>query len=158
MRQVFWPRAVVSAAVLMLAGCQSLIEQLQAPDVQLAAVRLAQADLTTQRFELEFAISNPNAIALPVKAVNYGVNLGGVSLASGSTTESFRVPANGDGAFSVSVEMSLVEALRTLGTRVLGGGEKTLDYDVGGSVALDLPLVQPLPFSAKGTVDVTSLR
>lgn len=148
---------LVMTASVLLAGCQSLIDQLEAPGVELSAVRLAQADLSNQRFELEFAISNPNAIALPVRAVNYGITLAGVSLASGSTTEAFRIPANGDGTFSVSVETSLVEALRMLGTRVLGGGEKTLAYDVGGSVALDLPLVRPLPFSASGNVDVSSL-
>lgn len=157
MYSIFLRLSLICVAALALSGCQSLLDQLEAPDVQLSAIRLAQADLTTQRFELEFAISNPNAIALPVRAVNYGVTLAGVSLASGSTTSAFRVPANGDGTFSVSVETSLVEALRMLGTSVLGGGSKTLDYDVGGSVALDLPLVRPLPFNAKGSVDVSRL-
>ncbi|MEO0574853.1 MAG: LEA type 2 family protein [Pseudomonadota bacterium] len=157
MHQLSLRLSVLCIAALSLSGCQSLLDQLQAPDVALSGIRLAEADLTTQRFELEFSISNPNAIALPVRAVDYGVTLGGVSLASGSTTSAFRVPANGDGSFSVSVETSLVDALRMLGTSVLGGAEKTLDYDVGGSVALDLPLVRPLPFSASGSVDVSRL-
>ncbi|MEM9173384.1 MAG: LEA type 2 family protein [Pseudomonadota bacterium] len=141
-------------AVSASAGCQSLVDSLQAPDIELVDVRLAQADLSSQRFELDFAVANPNAIALPISNIRYGVMLGGMQLAAGTTAEKFRVPAGGDGAFSISVETSLVEALRTLGTRVLAGGESTLDYSVNGSVALDLPLVKPLPFSAEGVVDI----
>ncbi len=139
---------------LLLAGCSTFGQPFESPEVRLASVRLGQADLTTQRFEISFAVSNPNAIALPIKRVDYGITLGGMSLARGSTTESFRVPANGDGSFSVSVETSLITALQELGTRVLRGGETELDYSVDGSVALDLPLVNPLPFSSAGKVSL----
>lgn len=108
----------------------------------------------TQRFDLEFAVANPNAVALPVRQVDYGVTLGGLSLASGSTAAPFRVPANGTGSFSVSVETSLVTALQTLGTRILRGGERELDYSVDGSVAIDLPLVRAMPFSSTGKVSL----
>ena len=145
---------IVLAMTTALAGCETLGRQFVAPDVTLASVRLGASDLSTQRFDLQFAVDNPNAVALPVRQVDYDVTLGGLSLASGSSAEPFRVPANGSGSFSVSVETSLVRVLQTLGTRILRGGETEFDYSAAGSVALDLPLVRPLPFSSTGKVSL----
>lgn len=138
-----------------LAACQTLTEQLEAPDVRLTGVRLQEVNTMQQRFLLDFDVSNPNAIALPVRAVNYGVKLGGMSLAEGSSDNAFRIPARGDGQFSVSVEMSLLQTVKVLGSRLLQGGEQSLDYDVGGSVEVDLPFVRPLPFSSTGSVQIS---
>lgn len=142
------------AAALLLGGCQSIGESFASPEVELAGVRLVEADLTTQRFVLDFDVRNPNPVALPVRAVNYGVDLGGMRLASGSSEQPFRIPAGGAGAFSVTVETSLLESARLLGARLLRGGEQSLDYDIGGSVEIDLPFVRPLPFSSRGTVSI----
>ncbi|MFK8051884.1 MAG: LEA type 2 family protein [Woeseiaceae bacterium] len=147
-------RAALLATLVLLSGCETIAQSLSPPDVRLSNVRVQEISSTSQQFQLTFAVSNPNAIALPVRAINYGVELGGLSLASGSTSEAFRVPANGDGEFSITVEASLIETVRLLGTRLLSGGAQSLDYSVGGDVDIDLPFVKPLPFSSSGTVSI----
>ncbi|MEM7610943.1 MAG: LEA type 2 family protein [Pseudomonadota bacterium] len=154
MQSIVTRTTAVLALVFLLAGCETLGQTFESPNVALSNVRLQSADMTTQKFVLDFTVSNPNGVPLPVRAVNYGVTLAGISLASGSTEQAFRVPANGDGSFSVSVETSLIDAVKMLGTRLLKGGEQELEYSVGGSVALDVPLVRPLPFSATGVVQI----
>ena len=142
----------VVLSMIWLAGCKSLTQPLLSPEVSLAGVRLQHADLATQTFILDFAVRNPNAIAIPIRSINYGVTLAGASLAKGSSEERFSVPANGAGEFSINVSTSLIETVRMLGTRVLRGGEQELEYSVGGSVDVDIPFVRPLPFSSTGVV------
>lgn len=154
MRQSKLLQILLIAALALVSGCQSLGESLQPPEVRLQNVQLEEVSSLSQRFVLQFAVSNPNPVPLPVKGINYGVSLGGLSLASGSTAESFRVPSNGDGVFSVSVETSLMQAVQLLGARLLQGGEQSLDYEVGGDVQIDIPFVKPLPFSTAGKVTI----
>ncbi len=148
-------RAFCAAAVVVLSGCQTISESLEAPDVRLSNVRLQELSSLQQQFVLDFEVSNPNAIPLPIKAINYGVMLGGMSLVNGRSESAFRVPANGEGSFSISVETSLMEVVKALGTRIMLGGEQSLDYQVGGDVAVDLPFIRPLPFKTEGTVQIT---
>ncbi|MEN7342016.1 MAG: LEA type 2 family protein [Pseudomonadota bacterium] len=145
---------VMIVALSLLSGCQTLSEGLREPDIKLSNVQLGDISGTRQTIVLDFVVTNPNDIPLPIRAIGYGVSLGGTSLVSGKTEDAFRIPANGDGTFSVSVETSLADIVRMVGSRLLTGGETSLDYEARGDVEIDLPFVKPLPFVSAGTINI----
>ena len=130
----FVQSVIVLVALVVLTGCQTLSEGLREPDIKLSNVQLGDISGTSQTIVLDFVVTNPNDIPLPIRAIGYGVSLGGSSLVSGKTEDAFRIPANGDGTFSVSVETSLADIVRLVGSRLLTGGETSLDYEARGDV------------------------
>lgn len=147
---------LLGAVMLLSGGCATLQQAIQTPELSLAGVRLLEASLTRQRYELVLNVHNPNAIALPIGGLSYRVRLAGEDFAAGETQQAFSVPANGETSFSLSVTTDLVSSLTGL-RRILEQREETLAYELGGELKVDLPLVRPLPFSKSGEVDLTRL-
>ena len=142
------------AALSLLQSCATIQEGLQPPAISLANVALADVSLTRQRFVLDFDVSNPNPVPLPISAINYAVRLAGQSFAEGATAESFTVPASGDGEFQLAIDTNLIESARTLSEIVLRGGQREIDYDLSGDVKVDIPFTRPLPFRQSGKVQL----
>lgn len=144
----------VAAAALAVtfSGCAGLGQPLQEPEVRLAGVEIAELGMTKQRFVLEFDVSNPNAVRIPVRAIDYRVHIAGEEFATGKNTEAFTLPANGDGSFSLEVDTNLLRTADMLYLLVMKGGERELEYEVAGSFRINLPFAKALPFRQSGVV------
>ncbi len=139
-------------SLLALAGCEQLAQYIEAPEVRLAGVELLDASLSEQSFQLQFEVTNTNAFPIPVAAINYALDLAGQRFVSGTTSEAFSVPANGQNNFSIAVRTDLISSARTLAQIVIQGGQNDIDYKLGGDVRVNLAGERSLPFEQNGTV------
>ena len=145
--------ALALCALVSLASCASLPDGLvSAPDVRLTNVQLAGLGFNKQNFVLSFDVQNPNAIALPVRNVSYGISLDGRRFASGATASNFRIPANGSSEFAISVDLDLLSTAPQLLSIIRDGVHSDIAYDLDGRFGVDLPLIPELKFSNSGHV------
>lgn len=150
-----WTPAVLLA--LCLSSCASVPENLvSAPQVYLRDVQVVGLDFNRQTFLLSFDVANPNPFPLPVRSVGYGVKLNGQHFASGETSSEFRVPADGEASFAISVDLNLLKTAPQLLSVVRDGTREDIRYELQGRFGVDLPLVPTLKFSDSGVIRVTS--
>jgi LEA14-like dessication related protein len=79
--------AVLGVAVL-IGACAHL----QAPAVNLVAVELADVQLEEQHFNVRLHIDNPNDRPLPINSVSCALQVQGVEVGVGRSTETFHGP------------------------------------------------------------------
>jgi len=141
--------------VLLLCGaCASQGPVIKTPDVRLDGVRLQSVSLGKQTFLLSFNVTNPNPFPLPVKGLSYRVLLDEQPFASGRTAGRFDIPASGDGAFSISVDLDLINSAAGL-TSILGSAAAhPVPYALDGRLDIAMPFTRPLRFGGDGTIMV----
>ena len=139
--------ASLLAALLMLAACASLAPKLEAPRLEVVGVRFVGGDLAQQRIGLKIHASNPNARALAVQRIDYGIALAGSEFARGTTAAPFTLPASGETDFELQLTADMRTALKMLGTHL---GEREGAYRVSGTVHFAEGLLRVLPFSSGG--------
>lgn len=145
------------AVTLQLAACAGATQNLiSAPTVNLSSVQLSRMSFSGQTFLLGFDVSNPNPFPLPVKSIRYSLQLDEHRFASGETRGDFDVPASGNGSFSISVELDVLQQSSQIGSLLRSGMRENIAYDLQGSLAIDIPLTGPIPFSNSGTIQVAN--
>ena len=156
MRQIeFFRNYYVLVAAVSLSACAGAGAVIDSPKVDLTSVELTSANFRRQTFLLSFDISNPNPFPLPVKAVEYRVIFDNEKFAGGETQESFTVPARGDDTFAISVDLDFLSSATHLTSLFRGGFRENVSYELRGSLAVDIPLVKPIPFSSSGVINMT---
>jgi len=145
----------VTLALTACAGTQTLVS---APSVNLTSVKLENASFSRQTFLLGFDVSNPNPFPLPVKAVKYNVSFDDRDFAGGETEGSFTVPARGDDAFMISVDLDLLDTATQLTSLLRGGVPEQVSYALDGSLTVDIPFTRPIPFSSTGVIRIQGQR
>lgn len=133
----------------LLGGC-GVIPKLEAPKLSVVSMKLQSADIFSQRLQLRMRVLNPNTRELPIKGINYRIEVNDAELAQGATDAAFVVPAMGEAEFDVQVTANLAGALVKFLTR--GGNSETLDYRLIGSVSLSSGLLRRIPFDERGSV------
>jgi LEA14-like dessication related protein len=134
------------------AGCASTGVMIEKPGVSLRNVAVTEVDLDGQTFVLNFDVVNPNPFPLPIRSVSFGVELEGLSLASGETRSAFTVPAGGDGHFAITVDVDLMRTAPQLMFIVRDGIYRDIPYALEGSLAIDVPLAKPVSFRNQGSI------
>lgn len=149
-------KSLILPAVLLigLSSCATQRPLVQNPEVALSSVQLESLSLASQKFLLSFDVTNPNAFALPVRNIRYVMLLERQPFASGETASRFSVPANGSGAFDLSVELDLMRTAVSLAPLLRAGSSRPLEYELHGSLAVAIPFAGPLEFSRQGTIVV----
>jgi LEA14-like dessication related protein len=147
---------LVLIAALCLSSCATTGPAIQAPGVTLTGVHVDDIGIGGQSFLLEFSVSNPNPFPLPVKGIRYDLRLDDQKFAGGETQSDFVVPARGDGEFVVGVELDLLHSVSQLASFLRGGMQESVEYELYGSLAVDIPFARPIPFSNSGVISVLS--
>lgn len=133
----------------MLAAC-ALAPKFEAPHLTIVNVQVLSGDLWQQRLKVRMHVQNPNDRALPVKGIEYTIQVDGQEFATGESAASFVVPALGEAEFDMNVSTNLAGML----IRFLGRGQNApsaLDYHISGKVALAEGLMRSIPFDQRGT-------
>lgn len=144
------------AASVLASACASLEQFVSAPEVSLSNVEVQSLDLSAQTFLLSFDVANPNPFPLPIRTISYAVELDGRRFASGEATSAFTVPAGSDGAFSISVNLNLLQTAPDLLFIVREAVRREVPYALEGSFGVDIPYARPLTFANAGHIQLRS--
>ena len=143
------------SAIVSLSACAGTGAIIDSPSVELTGVELTSANFHRQTFLLSFDVSNPNSFPLPVKAVDYQVKFDDKKFAGGKTHGNFTVPARGDDSFAISVDLDILSSASHLSSLISGEFKENISYELRGNLAVDIPLVKPIPFSSSGLINMT---
>lgn len=113
--------------VLALGGCGSLMQGIEAPKVSVDSVRSLPAGGSGPRFQIVLRIANPNARALDIAGISYGMQLLGRELVSGVSNQVPRIEGYAEERVVIDAGVNLLELLRLLGNLGQGRGD-VLDY------------------------------
>ena len=147
-----WNSGVLLLTTVLLSSCASLDNVVSAPTVSLRNVQVEDIGFDSQTFILSFDVRNPNPFPLPVKSINYGVKLDGHRFASGEAASSFTIAAGGDGGFSISVDVNLLQTAPELLFIVRDATRRDIPYSLEGRLAIDIPYTKPLKFQSSGLI------
>ena len=143
-------RAAWLVAALTLGSC-ALVPKLQTPKLSVVSVQVVSGDLWTQHLKVRVHVENPNDRALPVKGLEYTLEVDGEELASGTSASAFVVPPLGEAEFDTEVTTNLAGPL----LKVLGHSSQALEqgvpYRLSGKVALSEGLWRSIHFDEHGT-------
>jgi LEA14-like dessication related protein len=143
-------------AVMWLAACSTSGQLVESPTIELTSVEVSSIGFNGQTFLLSFGVSNPNPFPLPVRSVRYNVQLADQRFASGETASNFSIPARGKGEFAISVDLDVLRSAHQLTSVLHSGVREPVVYELSGTLAVDLPLVKPLPFSSSGVISIAA--
>jgi LEA14-like dessication related protein len=137
------------AAVLLLGGC-ALTPRLTPPTLTVVDVQLQGSDLWEQHLKVRMHVQNPNDRALPIKGLQYTLEVEGQQFASGESAASFIVPARGEAEFDMNVTTNLAGTLLKLLARGSDTLSQSVAYHLTGKVSLSEGLLRSVPFDERG--------
>jgi len=138
---------LVAAAGL---GACALTPKLQAPQLTIVEVQVVSADLWQQRLRVRMHVENPNDRTMPIRGIEYALEVDGQQFATGVSAASFVIPALGEAEFDMNVSTNLAGTL----IRFLARGHNApaaLDYHLTGKVSLSEGLLRSIPFDQRGS-------
>jgi LEA14-like dessication related protein len=143
-------RALLALALpALLAACA--YTHLQQPELSVVDVDLVKGDLFQQELRVRMRVFNPNDRILPVRSINYEVQLAEKAFAHGESAGNFEVPANGETEFDVNVTANAAGALLRLLT---SGNQDSVPYSISGKVQLSSGVLRSIPFNHRGTLNL----
>lgn len=142
--RLVWPRYPLLAACLLFAACTPHFEK---PTLTVVKIEYQGGNILQQEFQISFNIHNPNARVLPVSGIEAHVSVDGDVLASGTSARAFVVPGMGDGQFDMAVKADMATGL----IKLLNHPD-ALNYQLAGTVSIDLPFLRALPFHQDGVL------
>jgi len=146
-------RLLLAAVAILLGACAAM--HFQAPDITPTAVELMDVRLDQQRFKVSLHVQNPNDRALPIKSANCTLQIEGVEVGRGETSEPFNVPAHGETDFDMVVTTNFASSVPNLLLTIARSGQLP-SYRLYGSVNPDITLLPPIPFSKSGQFTLPS--
>ena len=135
---------------VVLAAC-ALAPKLEPPKLSIVGVQIVSGDLFTQRLKVRLHVENPNDRTLPVKGIEYTMELEGQQVASGESAASFVVPALGEAEFDMNITANLAGALLKVLARGPNALGQEVSYRLSGKVSLSEGLFRSIPFEQRGT-------
>lgn len=153
-RSVSLGAAMLLTAALVAAGCASVQGGVQTPAVRLTGLRLLEAGVASQRFELALDVANPNPIPLPIEDLSVSVRLGGAGVLDGRSAAPVVLPAEGTTTLRVEVTSDIVSSVSRL-LALATGPDNELAYELNGRLTPSRRLSGPLPFGARGRVPLS---
>jgi LEA14-like dessication related protein len=139
----------LAALLPLLGGCAAL-PRLEAPKLSVVSLKLQSADIFSQRLQVRMRVLNPNARELPVKGINFRIEVNGTELGQGLMNAPFLVPALGEAEFDTQVTANLAGAVLRLLTR--RDSRDDIEYRLTGEVSLSSGFLRRIPFDERGNV------
>jgi LEA14-like dessication related protein len=105
---------LATALLLVLTACNTFPVRTEPPRVTLVGLSLASVELLEQRYQVRLRLKNPNAFALPVRGVDFHLDLNGRNFADGVSNQTLDVPAYGEALLEMEVSSNLLQVFRQL--------------------------------------------
>ena len=64
------------------------------------------------------------------------------------------MPSDGNGQFMISVQLDLLKTTSNLFTFIRTGMSRNINYELSGSLAVDIPFAKPLKFRSGGSIEM----
>lgn len=141
-------------AVLMLTACSSL--RPKAPQVAIAGVGVEEIAADTQKLALRLKLTNPNDRELPIDALDFAVEVGGVRVATGASTKPVTLPRLGEATMEVSALTDLARLMKQVG-ELQKSGLDAVPYRIAGTVRSPLAGDGAQPFTSRGEMRLPRL-
>ena len=144
-------RAIAAAAaVALLGGGCALAPRLTTPTLTIVGVKLEGSDLLAQHLKVRVHVQNPNDRTLPIKGIEYTLDVDGQPFATGDSAGSFAVPALGEAEFDMNVTTNMAGTLVRLLARP-SEARASVPYRLTGKISLSQGWLQSIPFEQHGT-------
>jgi LEA14-like dessication related protein len=141
--------AAAAAVALLSSGC-ALAPKFTTPTLTIVGVRVEGGDLLAQHLKVRVHVQNPNDRTLPVKGIEYTLEVDGQPFATGESAASFVVPALGEAEFDMNVTTNMAGTLMRLLARA-PGALASVPYHLTGKISLSQGWLQSIPFDQHGT-------
>ncbi|MBS0364579.1 MAG: LEA type 2 family protein [Proteobacteria bacterium] len=142
--------AVLSCVPWLLCAC-ALGPKFQTPRLSVADVQVQGGTLWEQRLKVRVHVQNPNDRELPIKGIDYTLQVDGQDFADGVSAASFVVPALGEAEFDMNVTTNIAGALLRLAQHTAPPGARGVPYRMHGHIALSSGLLRSIPFDERGS-------
>jgi LEA14-like dessication related protein len=114
---------LVILGLVLLAGCASLMPELDPPKVSLVSFRSLPGGETAPRFEIKLRVMNPNKQTLDIAGISYSVELLGKELITSVANDIAPIPGYGEGEVTLEAQLQLLELLRLFASLGAAGSE-----------------------------------
>lgn len=138
-------------AAFMLSACASLGMNYEKPKVAVTSIKMKEPQGLSQRFGIGLNISNPNAVALPIKGMSYALRVNGYELVQGVTNNIGELAAFGETKVELDAATDLVSALRLANDFLKGGNSQETRYTFEAKISVS-GLPRPLVVEQTGVV------
>ena len=145
---------LLSGFVLMvgLAACSALTSKPESPRVTLVGLKLVSVELLEQRYQVSLRVKNPNAFELPVRGIDFRLDINSQAFADGVSSQPVDVPAYGENVIELEVSSNLLQVFRQF--QLLQESESPgFEYRISGSMATGV-YGQKLPFDVSGELQL----
>jgi len=139
--------SAATLGALAVSGCAAT--HFETPKLSVVDVQVMSGEIWQQRLKVRMHVQNPNDRPLPVKAIEYTLEVQGQPFAEGASVEPFVVPALGEADFEMIVSTNVAGALMGVLSRYGGSGE--IGYRLVGKVSLSEGWLRSIPFDQRGT-------
>jgi LEA14-like dessication related protein len=143
--------ALLVLLAMLVSGCAGPGVYREAPRVTLVSIQPKEMGVLEQRYGLQLRILNPNDTALPVKGMQYALQINDREFAYGVSRQPVTIPAYGEALLDVDVVSNLLSVLQQL-QEANTGKQKSLKYRLSGSLSLENRLGK-LPFDYHGELN-----
>jgi LEA14-like dessication related protein len=144
-------RALLVLLAVLVSGCAGLGAYRDPPRVSLVSIQPKEMGVLEQRYGLQLRILNPNDTALPVKGMQYSLEINDREFAYGVSRQPVTIPAYGEALLDVDVVSSLLSVLQQL-QEANTGKQESLKYRLSGSLSLENHPGK-LPFDYRGELN-----
>ena len=143
---------VVGTLLLLLGGCANQRFGLEPPTLALVSLRLAEATMLEQRFDLRLRITNPNPVELPLEGLSYALRVSGVEIGSGVARPQSRLAPFSDAELDLTLNTSTLDMIDLLRSWNRAPPEQ-VPYALEGRINVGR-FAPSLPFARSGNVDL----
>jgi LEA14-like dessication related protein len=126
---------MVISGLFLLTACAGLYEQIETPTISVVNLQLVEATVFEQNYRIQLRIQNPNAFEIPVKGLQYTIELNDQHFASGVSNHSAVIPALDTAVIEVEARSTLLSFFRQF-SNLQQGNLETISYRLNGKIHL----------------------
>lgn len=134
-QSLFRNTIVVISSVLLLSGCAGMYKQIETPKISVVNLQLVEATLFEQNYHIQLRIQNPNTFEVPVKGLQYTIELNNEHFTSGMSNHSVVIPALDSAIIEVEAISTLLSFFRQF-NNLQQGKLEAITYRLKGKVHL----------------------
>jgi len=146
--------AFVALSAAISGACSLVPAHLERPQLTVVGVGLEHAQFLEQHFRVRIRVDNPNNRALPVRAINFTIELAGERIGGGTSAAPFTVAPRAATEFDALVTTDLATTLLRVLPHLKEGGPP-VEYRLAGTVTTDLVLLGTVAFDQRGSFAIS---